>query len=143
MKELSEQEANVQVAIVTGVFAFLGILTAGLLARKGSHPKTPSEDPDLNHKGPESLLSTYSGEQNDFMRLVIQDSKTVHERLDRFEGIVEQMKKERTQLIGAFTRYISKLVDSWGSGGKMPYPDDEDFKILEETLPADWRRRTK
>lgn len=140
---ISEGAANVQIAIITGVFALLTIVTGAIVARVGSHPKTPTVDPDSKHTGTESLLSTYSGEQNDFMHLVIEDSKAVHERLDKFEGIVEHMKRERTQLIGAFARYISKLVRAWGGGGTMPYPDDEDFKILEETLPADWRRRIK
>lgn len=143
LTSLTDSQANVQIAAITGFFALLGIIAAAVVARTGSHPKIPKVDPDAKHQGTESLLSTYTGDQNDFMHLVIQDSKTVHERMDKFEGIVEQMKKERSQLIGAFTRYISKLVSSWGSGGRMPYPDDDDLKILEETLPADWRRRTK
>ena len=140
---LFETTENVQVAFVTGAFALFGIITAGYFAKAGSKPKIPKEDPDANHPATQSLLASYTGEQNAFMHLVIEDSKTVHERLDKFEVIVDQMKKERTQLIGAFTRYINKLVSAWGSGGKMPYPDEEDFKILEETLPSDWRHRIK
>lgn len=139
----TDQPASVQIAIITGAFATLGIIAAGILARVGLHPKTPTKDPDSKHTGDDVLLSTYSGEQNDFMHLVIEDSKTLHARLDKFEGLVEQLQKERTTLIGAFTRYITKLTRAWGSGGTMPYPDDDDVKILEETLPANWRNQTK
>lgn len=141
--QLTDAQANVQIAAITGFFALLGIIAAAVVARISSHPKTPVVDPDEKHSGKESLLSQYTGEQNEFMHLVIADSKAVHERLANFEGIVDQLRKERTHLIGAFTRYITKLVGAWGSGGKMPYPDGEDFKILEETLPVDWRRRTR
>lgn len=143
VQTISQAESNVQVALITAIFALAGIVITSIFARMSSHPKTPKEDPDAKKTTTDSLLASYSGEQNEFMHLVIQDSKDVHRRMDKFESIVDQMKLERTQLVGAFSRYILKLVQSWGSGGKIPYPDDEDFKILEETLPVDWRRRSK
>ena len=136
-------QPEVEIAIITGLFAVIGIIITGIFARFATHPKTPNEDPDDKHKTKESLLTTYSGEQNDFIHLVIKDSEAVHERLNKIDAVVDQMKKDRTELVGAFARYIQKLVASWGTGSRIPYPDDDDFKILEETLPADWRRRTK
>ena len=136
-------DTQIQITIITGIFSLLAILLAALAARIFSKPKTPDVDPDEKRNKSESLLATYSGEQNEFIRLVINDSKDMHDRLDRLDGVVERMKKERTQLISAFARYVTKLANAWGSGGSMPYPDEADRKILEETLPAGWRHPTK
>lgn len=141
LHSLTPEEAQVQVASITGAVTLLAIVLSAVVARLLTHPKTPKTDPDAAPSKAESLLSTYSGDQNEFISLVLKDSKIVHERLDALDGVVETMKKERTLIMGAFGRYIQKLVASWGSGGKMPYPDDEDFAILAETLPADWRHR--
>lgn len=142
---LSQAEAQVQVAQITGLVTILVIVVSALVARFITRPKTPKTDPDANRKDKnESLLATYSGDQNEFMHLVIQDSKDLHKRMGDMESIVDTMKKERTQIVGAFGRYILKLANAWGSGGeKMPYPDTEDLAILEETLPANWRRGSK
>lgn len=94
---------------------------------------------DSNKNKRESLLANYSGEQNEFIHLVIQDSKELHARLDRNDEVIAQMRKERQDIIGAFGRYIAKLARAWGNGAKMPYPDKEDFPILKDTLPMDWR----
>lgn len=135
--------AGVQIAIITGIFTVAGIIATGVFARFTVHPKPPTSDPDAKKTAPDATLLSYSGEQNEFMHLVIKDSKDVHERLDKFEAQIESMKLERKQLLDAFTRYISKLVFAWGAGGTMPYPEDDDFTLLEETLPADWRKRNK
>lgn len=139
---ITDQEAQVQIATITGVFAFLGILVTAIAARVFSHPKTPKVDPDLSRNKTESVLSSYTGDQNDFIRLVIHDSKDIHERLAQLDEVVDRMKKERHQFLGAVGRYISKLSLAWGNpnNSKMPYPDENDFSLLEETLPVNWRR---
>lgn len=133
---------------VTGITALTTILVAivGIYsAHHISNPRTPKEDPDNSgrRKKNKSVLASYSGDQNEFISLVIQDSKELHARLDRNEKIVEQLKKDREAIVGAFGRYIAKLAKAWGGdrNTKMPYPDDEDLAILEDTLPADWRHR--
>lgn len=134
---------QVTVALITGsvsvLLAVLGIIGARFLTQ----PKIPKTDPDENRDKHESILATYTGDQNEFISLVMKDSKDVHARLDNFEGVVEQLRKERLLFVSAVGRYILKLTQAWGSGGKMPYPDTEDLSILEETLPADWRRRPR
>lgn len=140
---LSQSEAQVQVAEITGAVALLVAVIGSIGAKRFTHPKTPKQDPDQFRNKNQSLLSTYSGEQNEFIRMVIADSKDMHDKLDKLDDVVEQMRRDRTQFIGAVGRYINKLVAAWGSGGKMPYPDNEDMALLEETLPADWRRRNR
>jgi hypothetical protein len=140
---LDPSEAQVQIAVISAAGTILVTLLSVWGARKAIHPKTPKNDPDANMPPNPSLLSAYSGEQNEFIRLVIADSKTLHAKVDKMEGIVEALKKDRQIFIGAVARYITKLANAWGSGGKMPYPDTEDMSLLEETLPADWRRRNK
>ena len=141
---ITDQEAQVQIATITGVFAFLGILVTAIAARVFSHPRTPKVDPDATRNKMDSVLATYTGDQNEFIRLVIHDSKDIHERLAQLDEVVDRMKKERHQFLGAVGRYISKLSQVWGSTNelKMPYPDDADFTLLEETLPANWRRNS-
>ncbi len=140
---LSNPEAQVQIAQITGlvtvVVALIGIFTT----RKFTRPKTPKTDPDDHPSKSHSLLAAYGGEQNEFIRMVIEDSKELHAKMDKLDNVVNQMRKERTQFIGAVGRYITKLVAAWGSGGKMPYPDEADMALLEETLPADWRHRSR
>lgn len=139
---LDPSEAQVQATAITAVSAVVVALVGIVGARLATHPKTPKKDPDRK-SAHESLLTSYSGEQNEFIKLVIEDSKFLHARLDEHEAEITKLKTDRVLLIGAFGRYITKLANSWGSGGKMPYPDEEDISLLEETLPADWRRRSK
>jgi hypothetical protein len=142
---LGQIEAAVITALSGIIVAILGIFGA----RKFTRPRRiPMYDPDEGRHGHRSLLSSYSGDQNEFIALVIKDSESLHARLDKndqtisdMDSLIKEMKKERTQIIGAFGRYIQKLALAWGSGGKMPYPDTEDMALLEDTLPADWRRR--
>lgn len=138
---ITMQEAQVQIAFITGVVTLVGILLTTIGAKLFTSPKTPKTDPDINRQEVAPIpLSKYTGEQNDFIRLVMQDSEELHKKLDNIEKSVEQMRKERHKFLGAVGRYIAKLSASWGSGGKMPYPDDADFVLLEETLPHDWQR---
>lgn len=138
--ELHDADAQVQTAMITAISTVLVALVGVFSARRYIHPKTPKKDPDVK-TGPEPTLAAYSGDQNEFIALVIKDSKDLHERIDSMSDKIDQMRNERTAVIGAFGRYVMKLALSWGSGGQMPYPDEEDMALLEETLPADWRRR--
>jgi hypothetical protein len=143
VQALSPEEAQIQVAWITGGVAIVVAVFSFFGARRLTRPKPPKEDPDATAGVADVVLSSYTGEQNEFVSMVIQNSLTVQHRLDHLDAIVEEMRKERTQVMGAFARYVNKLAKAWGSGGSMPYPDTEDLKILEETLPADWRRRPK
>lgn len=139
---LTPQEAQVQIAAITGAVTVVVSLLGILGAKRYTHPKTPKHDPDEVRPKSQTQLAAYTGEQNEFISLVIADSKALHAKYDRLDDALTEMRRERTQLIGAFARYINKLASAWGSGGKMPYPDTEDHALLEETLPVDWRRRT-
>lgn len=136
-----DDQPDFSVAIVTTIGTLLGIVLTAMLARFLTNPKTPTTDPDKKKSDTQKLLSSYTGDQNEFIRLVVQDSKELHQKYDNLESELDKMKKEKNNLITAFGRYVMKLATSWGSGGKMPYPDEEDMTLLEETLPADWRRR--
>lgn len=143
VESITNPDAQVQVAAITGTVTVLVTIIGVFTTRRFTRPKTPKTDPDESRHRSHSVLAAYTGEQNEFIRMVIQDSKDLHEKLDHLDNTVTKMRRERTQFIGAVGRYINKLVAAWGSGGKMPYPDDDDMALLEETLPADWRRRTK
>lgn len=98
---------------IAGITAIVSILVAiiGLFgARRFIHPNTPDEDPD--YKIHSSVLSSYSGDQNEFIALVIQDSKDLHARLDKNDKLIDELRKERTAIVGAFARYISKLANA-------------------------------
>lgn len=148
--ELSDNQTQIEIAIISSLTAIIAALITALFARRFINPKTPEKDPDVPAIKTESPLDSYSGDRNDFMALVIQDSKLIHARLDKNEKLVDQLQEliktlrdDRIKVVAAFGRYIRKLASAWGSGGTMPSPDEEDMALLEETLPVDWRRRTK
>lgn len=142
--EVTDNATQIELGLITAVTTITVAIIGVFTTRRFIHPRTPKRDPDERHNGRGrrvSALASYSGDQNEFMALVIEDSKNLHSRIDRMDNQLEALKKERTQIVGAFGRYIQKLALAWGSGGKMPFPDDDDMSILEDTLPADWRRR--
>lgn len=136
-EELTMQEAQVQIALITGLVTLLGILLTAIGAKLFTNPKTPKTDPDINRQ--EIPLSKYTGEQNDFIRLVMTDSEELHKKMDRLEKAVDDLRKERHRFLSAVGRYILKISMSWGTEDKMPFPDEADFSLLEETLPHNWR----
>lgn len=139
---MTSAEAQVEVTVVTGIVTLLVSVISVIGARRFTMPKMSKKDlKAIKEDSGDATLSSYSGSQNEFMRLVMSDSQDVHAKLDAFDHIIEEMKIERTKFINGVGRYITKLALAWGSGGKMPYPDDIDRALLEETLPVDWRRQ--
>jgi hypothetical protein len=139
--ELDPNITQIEVAGITALSLIIVALVGIFSARRYTHPReVPENDPDegTTHV---SALASYSGDQNEFIALVIKDSKDLHERMDTMSKQITVLQQERTAVVGAFGRYVMKLALAWGSGGKMPYPDDDDMALLEETLPVDWRRR--
>ena len=119
-------------ALATIAVAALSLFGVVLSARRPSKTKVPVGG-DTGHK-----LDSFNGTQNEFMALVIADNKTQREELHELKQTVESIKQHQDSFLGAVRRYLVKLAHAWGTASTMPFPDDNDFRILEETLP-DWR----
>jgi len=120
-------------AMATVTVAGLGLLGVVISSRKPSKDKPPFID-DAGRK-----LDQFNGTQNEFMALVISDNKTQRQELSELRQAVESIKAHQDTFLGAVRRYLMKLAAAWDtSAGPMPWPDETDFQILEETLPK-WR----
>jgi hypothetical protein len=124
-------------ALATLGVAALGLFGVIISSRKPSKAKPPT----TTDTG--KALDSFNGTQNEFMALVIADNKTQREELHELRAAVESIKKHQDTFLGAVRRYLIKLATAWNStDGPMPWPDDPDFQILEETLP-NWRGTKK
>ena len=141
-------------AIGTVAVALITTLGAGLLLAK--RPKKPADDDD--EAAPviaPSPLTAFSGTQNEFMALVIEDNAAIRAELARVKEAGNQTQADvvtlRTELGEArashsrfelaVRRYLARVavyIDTLG--GSMPHPDGEDLGILEHTLPRSPRR---
>lgn len=131
--ETVEVAKAVIAALATLGVAILGVVGVVISSRKPSKDKPPAID-NAGHK-----LDQFNGTQNEFMALVISDNKTQREELAELRLAVESIKKHQDTFLGAVRRYLIKLAHAWGTTDEpMPWPDDPDFQILEETLPK-WR----
>jgi hypothetical protein len=122
-------------AIATIAVAALGLYGVIKSANKPSKTKPPEGNT-------EGKLETFSGTQNEFMALVVADNKSLRDGQTELARKVEQaldelaeVKKHSETFLGAVRRYLMKLATAWGTTGPMPWPDDNDFHILEDTLP--------
>jgi hypothetical protein len=122
-------------AIATISVAALGLYGVIKSAQKPSRTKPP----EGNTAG---ALESFSGTQNEFMALVVADNKSLRDGQTELTRKVEQaldelaeVKRHSETFLGAVRRYLMKLATAWGQPGPMPWPDDNDFHILEDTLP--------
>lgn len=116
-------------AVATITVAALGLYGVIRSARKPSNTKPPE-----GKTGP--ALETFNGTQNEFMALVVADNKDLRQQMVDLKSSVESIKQHNETFFGAVRRYILKLATAWGQPGPMPWPDDNDFHILEDTLPS-------
>lgn len=122
--------ASLATVLVAG-FVLLGTIISS---------KKPSKDKPPTGAG---HLSEFSGTQNEFMALVVRDNKELRDRqavldelMQELKLTVDSIKVHQETFMGAVRRYLMKLATAWAGPGAMPWPDDADFHILEETLPA-------
>jgi hypothetical protein len=125
-----------QVEIIKAVLATIATLGVAALGTWGviRQAQKPSKDKVAVQGDTGTRLDSFNGTQNEFMALVIADNKTQRDKLLRLEATVESIKVHQDTFMGAVRRYILKLATAW-TDGPMPWPDEEDFQILEETLP--------
>ena len=121
-------------SLATVAVAALGLVGGVLSSKKTSKDKLPVVKDDAGNR-----LDAFNGTQNEFMALVIADNKTQREELAELRTAVEAIRQHQDRFLGAVRRYLIKLASAWdASGGPMPWPDEQDFQILEATLPK-WR----
>ncbi len=121
-------------AMATVLVAALGLYGVIRSAQKPSRTKPPTST------GPQTLQA-FSGTQNEFMALVIADNKTMRDELHEVRGSVEDIKDHQESFVAAVRRYLTKLATAWGHESTMPFPDENDFHLLEDTLPIRGNRR--
>lgn len=112
--------------IIVGVLAFLGVYSQ---SRKPSTTKPPVNG-DTG-----KALEAFNGTQNEFMAIVIADNKSLRADLTEVKNEVRGIKDNQESVLGAVRRYLLKIAMTWGLETHMPWPDDPDFHILEDTLP--------
>lgn len=131
--------------VIPATLTLIGVLGAAWLASRASRsrPKPPpvAEVPDVTP----SPLAAFSGTQNEFMALVIEDNAAIRQEVS---GLRTEVTALRTELAearsshGAFERavrrYLELLASAWAGPDPMPWPANDDLGILERTLP---RRR--
>ena len=122
-------------AVATITVAALGLYGVIKSAQKPSKTKPPEGNT-------EGKLETFSGTQNEFMALVVADNRNLRNEMGQLTSKVEaalgelaEVKRHSETFLGAVRRYLMKLAVAWGQPGPMPWPDDNDFHILEDTLP--------
>lgn len=122
---------------VIGTLGVAGLAFMGVVyqSRKPSKTKLPVGDTT-------TALERFDGNQNEFMTLVIADNRSLRNDIndlnDKFDKISEELEDVRRNsetFVTAVRRYLYKLASAWGQGGPMPWPDDNDFHILEDALP--------
>lgn len=127
------EEIEVLKAIIaaagTILVAYIGYLGVRASARKPSKDKPPVGDTA-------KPLQEFNGTQNEFMALVIADNADLRGQLVELKVTVESIKDHQESFLGAVRRYLMKLATAWVGPDPMPWPDDADFHILEETLPG-------
>lgn len=124
-----------------GAFATIIVAALGLYGVIRSAKKPSVTKPPEGNTGP--ALEQFNGTQNEFMALVVADNRILREGQEAqkaemaiLKENVESIKIHNETFFGAVRRYILKLAVAWGTPGPMPWPDDNDFHILEDTLPG-------
>ena len=125
---------------IIGAAATVAVAALGLYGVIHSASKPSKTKPPTGNTGPQAL-QTFSGTQNEFMALVITDNKTMREEIHGLRGSVEEIKEHQETFVAAVRRYLTKLASAWGHEAAMPWPDENDFHLLEDTLPNRGNRR--
>jgi hypothetical protein len=112
--------------ISTALLVYLGVVYQ---ARKPSTTKPP-----VGNTG--KALEEFNGTQNEFMALVVADNKDLRDQITEVKDMVTELKQHQDNFLSAVRRYLTKIYLAWGRTATMPWPDDEDFLILEDTLPT-------
>lgn len=122
------------VKALIGAMATVMVAALGLYGVIKSASKPSKTKPPEGNTGP--ALEQFNGTQNEFMTLVVADNKDLRTQMSELKTSVESIKQHNETFFGAVRRYILKLATAWGQPGPMPWPDDNDFHILEDILPA-------
>jgi hypothetical protein len=162
---LAAQVADVDPNIVIPAsFTALAAIIVALIAHGRTRPRADAPTAPPTATVPPSPLADFSGTQNEFMALVVQDSKELRRQLAQLRqdaaadvaqarreaaaeaaetrAVVAAMREERTLLERAITRYLEFLAGEWPGPGTMPGPAVEDLGILAQTIPPRRHRRT-
>lgn len=137
--EIFKAIAGAIATILAAVLAVTGVIYA---ASRPSKIKPPVPQG--------GLPAEFNGTQNEFMALVVADNRDLREGqerqnkvladqnrvIDELKAMVESIKDHQDQFLFAVRRYLMKLASEWPGPEKMPWPDEEDFHILEDTLPS-------
>lgn len=120
---------------IIGAMATVAVAALGLygVIRQASKP-SKTKPPVGEGTGP--ALEQFNGTQNEFMALVVADNKDLRSQMGELKSAVDSIKEHQETFLGAVRRYLMKLASAWGQPGPMPWPDDNDFHILEDTLPT-------
>jgi hypothetical protein len=118
---------------IIGVIGTLGVAAIGLAGVVISSRRPSKDKPPVGESKP---LSEFNGTQNEFMALVIKDNSELREQLRQVIERVDSMQRHQDGFLGAVRRYLMKLATAWVGPDPMPWPDDADYHILEETLPG-------
>lgn len=142
--ESTELDPNV---VIPAALTLIGVLGAAWIANRVSRsrrtPTTTTEPPTV----PPSPLAAFSGTQNEFMALVIEDNALIRQEVaelrDKVIGLEEQLRTERTDrshFERAVRRYLELLASVWPGPDPMPWPANGDDLLLADTLPRRARR---
>jgi len=129
--------------IIKAIIASLGTVTVAAIVLVGTFISSQKPSKSKPPTGDTRPLAEFNGTQNEFMALVIRDNTDLREQLggqidtlDELKRTVDSIKTHQETFMGAVRRYLMKLATAWAGPTPMPWPDDADFHILEETLPA-------
>lgn len=115
--------------------ATLGVAAIGLYGVVLSSRKPSRDKPPVGDTG--KALENFNGTQNEFMALVIADNRNMRTDIAELRQTQSEYKAHQEHFLEAVRRYLMKLATAWGvTPGPMPWPDDNDFHILEDTLPT-------
>lgn len=147
------QTVNTVITVIgTVVVAAVGGTFAVITAHRKKEPDPPAGPSSM----PPSPLANFSGTQNDFMALVVQDNQALREQMRLLEGRVtgaeekaasaetaaHETKQLHSEFQRAVRRYLLALSEAWTGPTPMPNPREEDLGLLEHTLPRLRRRST-
>lgn len=117
---------SIAVAVVTGAF---------LVATRRRGISESEKNEQSKPVVPATPLSKFSGTQNEFMELVIRDNAELRSRVDSVERAQQAEAARHADFRRAVRRYLTRLASDWPGPDAMPWPDEADITILEDTLP--------
>lgn len=139
--------------VTPAVLTLIGVLGAAYIANRAARRRSSPQSTEPPVVAP-SPLSTFSGTQNEFMRLVIKDNEAIRGELASNRAETSALRSEVAGLRAdlesarnshgsferAVRRYLEVIAGAWPGPEQMPWPADDDLGILERTLPRRSRR---